>query len=82
VASGFADNLLTMLGVHANGNLITHGAGGDQQRCLAAKNLRRPVFQTIDRGIFPINVIAYFGRGHGSSHGGRGTGDGIAAQVD
>ncbi len=82
VAAGFADDLLAVLGVHADRNLVAHGAGGNKQRRFAAKNLRRACFQPIHGGVFPVDVVPYLGRSHGGPHGGRGTGDGIAAQVD
>ena len=56
-------------GVHADGNLVAHGAGRDKQRCLAAKDLRGAGFQAIDGGVFAVNVVAHFGCSHGGAHG-------------
>ena len=40
------------------------------------------VLQPLDGRIDVDHVVADFGVGHGGPHGGRGLGDGIAAQVD
>src|ERR1700761_5855346 len=82
VSPRFANDLFAVLGVHADRNLVSHGAGGDKQPCLVAQDLRCPGFQPIHRGIFTVDVIAYFGRSHSIPHGGRRMSDGVAAQVD
>ena len=39
-------------------------------------------FQPVDGGVFAVNVVAHFGFGHGSPHGRRRPGHGIASQID
>src|ERR1700733_2871561 len=71
-----------MLSVHADRDLVAHGPGRNKQRGFAAKNLGRACFQLVYGGVFAVDVVPHLGRGHGGSHGSRGTSDRIAAQVD
>src|SRR5580658_6001793 len=71
-----------MLGEQLDGDGIAHGAGGDEQRRLFAGDLRGAALQTIDGGVFAVNIVAHFGFHHGAAHRGRRLGDGIAAKID
>src|SRR3984885_4527829 len=71
-----------MLGVHADGDLVAHGAGGNKQRRLAAKDLRGACFQKVDGGVFSVNIVPYLSCGHGGAHRWGGASDGVATQVD
>ena len=55
---------------------------GTKMDGFAAEDFGGASFELVDRGIFAVDVVAYFGRGHGRAHGGRGAGDGVAAQID
>ncbi len=82
VRAGFAKRFLAGTGVEANGDLVAHGAGGDEKRGFAGENFSSAVFQKMDGGVFPVYVVADFGLGHGGAHGGGGTGDGVAAKIN
>ena len=76
------DHLLAGLGVQADGNLIAHGAGGNEQGCFAGKCLGGATLKKVDRGVFPVNIVAHLGRGHGGAHLRAGASDSIGAEVD
>jgi hypothetical protein len=65
-----------------DGNLVAHGAGGNEDRGLAAKDLGGAGFQAIDRWIFSVHVVADFGGGHGTPHFITGQSYSIAAKVN
>ncbi len=77
-----ADDLLPMLGMQTNRNLVSHRAGGDEDRSLASKDLRSLLLQTVNRGVFTVDIVANLGGGHRLAHGWGWTGDGVAAQID
>ena len=76
------DVFVAALAVAEQGEKISLGAGGDEQGRFLAEHFPRQPFETVDRGIFAVNVIANFRIGHGLAHGGGGLGDRVAAQVD
>ena len=39
-------------------------------------------FEAVDGGVLAVDVVADLGLHHGAPHGGRGLGDGVAAQID
>ncbi len=82
VGAGLADDLLAVLGVDADGDLVAHGAGGDEDGGLFAEDGGGRLFELIDGGVFAVDVVADLGGGHGLAHGGGGAGDGVAAEVD
>lgn len=82
VGAGFAENLLTGTGVEADGDLVAHGAGGDEDGGFAGEDFGGAAFEQIDGGIFAIDVIADDSLSHGGAHGGGGLGEGIAAEID
>ncbi len=68
VRSRLGNHFLAGLRQGANRNLVSHGACGHKQRCLAAKRLRRAPLQQVDRGILAVNVVADFSRSHRRAH--------------
>src|SRR6202044_2905986 len=72
--ASFADDLLTVLRMEADGDLIAHSSSGNEDGGLAAEDLGGARFQTIDGGVFAINIIANFGSSHCRPHRGGGTG--------
>ena len=58
------------------------GAACSENSCLKTKQLGTIVFQSGDCWVVPVDIIAYFGLGHGLAHCPCGLGDGVAAQVD
>ena len=66
----------------AQGHLVRHHAGGDEERGRLPDPRREGLLERPDGRILPVVVVAHLGLGHGAPHGGRGPGDGVAAQVD
>ena len=75
----FADHLLAVLRVQANGDLVSHGAGGNKDRGRFAEDLGGIFFETVDGGVFAVDVVADLGRGHGLAHCWGWPGDGVAS---
>ena len=82
MAALFADEFLAMMSVQLDCDLVAHGAAGDEERRLAPENLSRALLQTVDGGVFGVNVVANLGFKHRTPHLRRRLGDGVAAQVD
>ena len=57
-------------------------AGGEKQGGLQAEELRGMRLQPVHRGVVAEHVVADFGLGHRPAHAGRGTRDGVTAQID
>src|SRR5882724_7079215 len=64
MSARFADHLMAMLGVQFDGDGIAHGAGGHVECRFLAGDLGGALLQTVDGGIFTVNVIAHFGFRH------------------
>jgi len=57
VAALFANHFVAMMRPHLDGNEIPHATRGHKQRRLFPKNLRRALFQPVDRRVLAVNVI-------------------------
>ena len=68
--------------MEVQGDLVAHGAGGDEERRLHAGRRRPLLFQTVDGRVLAEDVVADLGLGHGPAHLGVGAGHGVGAQVD
>ena len=64
-----------------DGRLVAHGAGGDEQSRLALEDFRSPGFQPVNGRVFAIDVVADFRLRHRATHGRRGLGHRVAAQI-
>jgi hypothetical protein len=82
VAVDVADDLITGLGVGADGGLVGHGAGRDEAGGFFAHEFGDAVLEADDGGVITQDIIPDLGIGHGLAHGGGGAGDGVAAEVD
>ena len=78
----FQDDLVAGLGVGFDRQLVGHGPGGNKKGLLFAQERRDLFLEGVDRGVFPEDVVADLGLGHGPAHGGGGFGDGVASQID
>ncbi|MNP37885.1 hypothetical protein D3C76_1313610 [compost metagenome] len=76
------DVLVTALAMGHQPQQIAHGPGRHEQRRGKPQALGQFGFQTIDRRIFAIHVVAGGGFGHRVQHAGAGLGDGVAAKID
>ena len=63
-------------------DFVAHGAGRQEHRRFLAKPFGHHVAETIDRRVFAVDVVADLGLRHGTAHGRRGLGGGIAPQID
>src|SRR5437667_5558761 len=70
-----------MMGPHFDGDEIPHAPRGNKQRRLFPKNLRRALFQPVDRRILSVNVVADLCLRHGTSHFRSGPRHRVAPQV-
>ena len=48
--------------------LVAHRAGRDEHRGLVAEHLRNVLFQSVDRGVLAIDVVADLRLGHRAAH--------------
>ena len=64
------------------GQLIGKGSRWYEEGFFLAGELGGAFLKKIDGGIFPEDIIADFGAGHGFSHGFRGKGYGVGAVID
>ena len=80
--ASLADDFLAVLRMEANGDLVAHGSGGNEDGSLASEDLGSACFQAIDGGVFAIHIVADFGSSHGRTHRGGGPGDGVAAKIN
>jgi len=60
VGAGFADDLLSVLSVEADGNLVAHSAGWNEDGGFPAEDFRGARFETVDGWVFPVDVVAHF----------------------
>lgn len=66
----------------ADGDLIGHGPGGQEQSGLCAENASGFLLEGSNGWIIPKHVVTDGGIRHGEAHGFGGLSDGIASQVD
>ena len=82
MAALFAEYFLAGTGVQLDGDLVAHGAGGNEDCGFAAEDFGGASFQAVDGGVLSVDVIADFGGGHGTAHFVAGQGNGVAAKVN
>ena len=66
-----AQELVAGLRVHADGDLVGHRAGGDEDRGLLAQELGGPFLEGLDRRVVAEDVVADLRLGHRPTHAGR-----------
>src|SRR5262245_59064352 len=79
MAPFFDDYFLTRSRVQLDCGLISHRAGGHEDRRLFFKDLSRALLQPIYSRVFAVNIVANFGFGHGPAHGRGWFGNSVAA---
>src|SRR5207245_2860069 len=82
MAGGFADHLLAAGSLRHDAGKISHAPGWDEQRGFTPEDFRGSRLETIDGGIFQINVVAHLGLRHGLPHRQRRSGYGITTKVN
>jgi hypothetical protein len=82
VSSFAADHLVSSSGVEQEGDLIRHRSRWNEQSGFFADELRDALFEPPYRGVFAVDVVADFRPSHRLAHGGRGTSDGVGAEID
>ena len=82
VGRAVGDHLVAQPAVHADGDLVAHGAARQEHGVFLAQKFADLVAQAVDRGVFHLLLVADFGVGHGLPHSGRGLRLGVAVKVD
>ena len=67
---------------HAEGDLVGHDPGGDEEGGGLAHPLGVGLLERVDGRVLAVVVVADLGLGHGPAHLGGGLGDGVAAEID
>ncbi len=78
----FTDHLLSRQRMAFDGELVSHGAAGDEKRRLFAEQRGHPLLQGVDCGVFAEYVVAHLRFHHGPAHGPGGLGHCITAEID
>ena len=76
------DDGVAPVGQGGHGHVVAHRPGHEEQRRLGAEQLGHPVLEAVDRGVLALLVVAHLGLGDGAAHARRGTGGGVAHEVD
>ncbi len=82
VAVLFDVEFVAGLAVNLDGQLVCHGSRGSKDSCFHTAHFGDHGFEAIGGGVFADHVIADDGVENGFTHGGRGLGFGVAAEVD
>src|SRR6185295_11329183 len=82
VAALFDDYFLSGLCMKPHGNLIPHGARGNEQGGVLTEDLGGALLQPIRSWVFAVNVIADFGARHRFAHLVGWFGYGVASKID
>src|SRR5881397_3272673 len=82
MAGGFADHLLAAGSLRHDAGKISHAPGWDEQRGFTPEDFRGSRLETIDNGIFQIDVVAHLGLRHGLPHRQRRSVYGIATKIN
>ena len=80
--AGAGHHCVARSGQNAQGDLVGHGPGGDEQCRLLTGQAGEYLLQAVDGRILPVLVVADLGVGHRPAHRRGGPGDGVGAQVD
>ena len=81
VAPPLEDDLRARARVDAQRELVAHRAGRDEERGLVPEDLGGLFLEEADGRVFPVDVVADLGLGHGLPHARRGFRDGVGAEV-
>ena len=65
---GLGHDLGSRVGVEVDRDLVAHGSGRHEDRSLSSHELRRSLFEAVDRGIFAVDIVSHFGARHGLPH--------------
>ena len=68
--------------MQADRQLVAHGAGGDEQRRFFPEQAGRHLLQPVDGRVLTEDVVADIRVHHRLTHGGRGLGHRVTAQVN
>jgi len=82
VAVLFGGERVSGLGVDVEGDLIAEGAAGAEEGGFEAEGLGRELLELEDGGVVAENVVTEGRAGHGRVHGGGGTRNGVAPEVN
>src|SRR6267142_2643547 len=74
--------LLAVAAVHAERDLVTHGARRQEERGLLAEELGDHLLEEIDGRVFELLLVAHFRLAHEAAHVLGGLGDRITGEID
>jgi len=77
-----SDHFIAAAAMGEYSQLVTEDPGRHEQGIFLSQHVGGEALELDDGGIVLIDVIPYFGGGHGLTHRGGGLGDGVAAQVN
>src|SRR5438552_2537546 len=82
VRGGVRDDLLAGPRVHAQRDLVAHGAGRQKHRGVLAEQLGHHLAEQVDGRVLQLLLVAHLGLAHEAAHVGGGPRDGVAVEVD
>ena len=82
MGGAIGNHLVAQAAVHADGDLVPHGAAGQEYRVFLAEKLADAIPQAVDGGVLHLLFVADFGVGHRLPHTGGRLGLGVAVKVD
>ena len=77
-----ADDLVARPGERPEGELVPHGAGGDEEPRLLAEEPGHLLLEAVHGGVLAEDVVAHLGPRHGGAHRLGRLGHGVGAEVD
>src|SRR4029453_2270531 len=82
VSAAVGDHLFAVPRVHAERDLVAHGARGHEHGGFLAQEIGHHLAKLVDRWILELLLVAHLGLAHEPAHVGRGLADGVAVEID
>src|SRR4029453_11598046 len=82
VSAAMGDHLFAVPRVHAQRDLVAHGARGHEHRGFLAQELGHHLAELVDRRVLELLLVAHRRLAHEPAHVARGLADGVAVEVD
>src|SRR5262245_32447801 len=82
VSAAVGDHLFAVPRVHAERDLVAHGARGHEHGGFLAQEIGHHLAKLVDRRILELLLVAHLGLAHEPAHVGRGLADGVAVEID
>src|SRR5262245_55620516 len=82
VSAAVCDHLFAVPRVHAERDLVAHGARGHEHGRFLAQKLGHHLAELVDRRVLELLLVAHLGLAHEPAHVGGGLADGVAVEID